>query len=189
MGLIDADVLIVDQITRLFRSDFDIHEGDQVVGHIATEGSGMARFFGGNRDFLVTEPDGTQVLRLRDVMNFLSRDTFEIVDGGDQPLGALRREFTMFAKRLTFVPADGGDPMEVKGSFFGYDYELSVRNEPVADISQRWGGLAQSLFGGQRYAVTFHPGASPRLRQIILGTVIAIDLLKAKDAAAASSSS
>ena len=114
MGLIDADALIIDQITRLFRSDFEIHEGDEVVGLITTQGSTMARMFGGNREFVITEPDGTQVLRLKDVMNFMSRDTYEVLDGADQPLGTLRREFTLFAKRVTFLPADGGDPLEVR---------------------------------------------------------------------------
>lgn len=189
MGLIDADALVIDQLTRLFRSDFEIHEGDEVVGRITTQGSTMARMFGGNREFEVTEPDGTQVLRLRDVMNFMSRDTYEVLDGADQPLGTLRREFTLFAKKVSFLPADGGDPLEVRGSFFGYDYSILVRDEPVAQISRRWAGLATSLFGGQRYAVTFLPGASPRLRQVILGTVIAIDLMKAKDDGSAAASS
>lgn len=189
MGLIDADALIIDQVTRVFRRDFEIHEGDGVVGRISSHGTTMSRMFGSGREFLVTEPDGTQVLRLKDVMNFMSRDTYEIHDGADQLLGTLRREFTLFAKRVSFLPADGGDALDVRGSFFGYEYTITARNEPVAEISRRWSGLAAGLFGGQRYAVTFLPGAGPRLRQVILGTVIAIDLMRAKDAAAASSGS
>lgn len=189
MGLIDADVLIIDQVTKLLRTDFEIHEGDQVVGQITTLGNPLARMFGGHREFLVSEPDGTQVLRLKDVMNFMSRDTYEVLDGGDRSLGTLRREFTLVHKKLSFVPADGGDPLEVRGSFFGHEYTIAVRNEAVAQISRRWAGLAQSLLGGQRYAVTFLPGAGPRLRQIILGTVVAIDLVRAKDAGSAAATS
>lgn len=189
MGLIDADALVIDQITRLFRSDFEIHEGEEVVGLITTEGSTMARMFGGNREFVVTEPDGTQVLRLQDVMNFMSRDTYEVLDGADRPLGTLRREFTLFSKRVSFLPADSGDPLEIRGSFLGYDYSIMCGQEPVARISRQWVGLAASLMGGQRYAVTFLPGAGPRLRQIILGTVIAIDLMKTKDDGSAAASS
>lgn len=189
MGLIDADALIIDQVARLFRSDFEIHEGDEVVGLITTQGSTMARMVGGHREFVVTEPDGTQVLRLKDVMNFMSRDTYEVLDGADQPLGTLRREFAMFSKRVTFLPADDGDPLEVRGSFLGLDYSIMVRDEPVARISRRWAGLGASLLGGQRYALTFLPGAGPRLRQVILGTVVAVDLMRAKDDSSAAASS
>lgn len=182
-------MLIIDQVTKLFRTDFEIHEGDEVVGQITTLGSPMARLFGGHREFLVSEPDGTQVLRLKDVMNFMSRDTFEVLDGADRSLGTLRREFTLVHKKMSFIPVDGGDRLEVRGSFFGHEYAIAVRNEPVAQISRLWAGLTQSLIGGQRYAVTFLPGASPRLRQIILGTVIAIDLVRAKDAGSAAATS
>lgn len=189
MGLIDAEVLVIDQVTRIFRNDFDIREGEEVVGRITTEGSAMTRMFQGNRELVVTEPDGTQVLRLKDVMNFLSRDTYEILDGADRPLGTLRRELTLFARRVSFLPADDGDPLEVRGSFLGLDYSILCRDEPVARISREWAGLAASLLGGDRYAVTFLPGADARLRQVILGTVVAIDLMRAKDDGSAAASS
>ena len=69
--------------------------------------------------------------------------------------------------------------MDVRGNFWGYDYEIVVSNESVAQISKRVRGL-RSLFAS-RYAVTFGPGVGARLRQVILGTVIAIDLMKAKE--------
>lgn len=125
------------------------------------------------------------MLRLVDVMN-LGRDTYELEDAGGRPLGTLRREWTMFTKRITFLPADGGEGLEVRGNFWGYDYEILVNNEPVAQISQKWQGL-RALFA-HRYAVAFGPVVGARLRQVILGTVIAIDLMKAKDRRSAASS-
>lgn len=186
MGLLDAQQLVIDQVTTIFRSDFDITENNEVVGHITTEGGLASRLFAGHREFTVTDFAGTPVLRLVDVMNF-GRDTFEVADGSGQPLGTIRREISLFKKRISFTPADGGPALEVHGSFWDYSYSIEVTREPMASISQQWGGLARALMGGQRYAVTFTPATDARLRQIILGVVIAIDLMKAKDSSSAAS--
>lgn len=183
----DAQQLVIDQVTSVFRNDFDVYENNEVVGHITTEGGLASRLFAGNREFTVTEFDGTPVLRLMDVLN-LGRDTYEIADGTGAYLGTIRREITFLRKRITFIPADGGLPLEVHGSFWDYDYSIEVNREEMATISQRWAGLARALMGGQRYAVTFAHTSDPRLRQVILGVVIAIDLMKAKDRRSAASS-
>lgn len=187
MGLIDAQELVIDRVTSVFRNDFDIYEHHEVVGHITTEGGLASRLLAGNREFTVTEFDGTPVLRLVDVVNF-GRDTYELTDAGGQPLGTIRRELSFLTKRITFTPADGGVPLEVRGSFWDYDYAIEVNREPMASISQRWGGLANALLGGKRYAVSFTHTSDARLRQVILGVVVAIDLMKAKDSRSGSSS-
>lgn len=184
----DAQQLVIDQVTSVFRNDFDVYENNEVVGHITTEGGLASRLFAGNREFTVTEFDGTPVLRLMDVLN-LGRDTYEIADGTGAYLGTIRREITFLRKRITFIPADGGLPLEVHGSFWDYDYTIEVNREPMASISQQWGGLGQALMGRKQYLASFTHTSDPRLRQVILGVVVAIDLMKAKDSAAAASSS
>lgn len=188
MGLIDARELVLDQVTSLFKNDFEIFENNEVVGRITTQGGLGSRLLMGNREFLVTELDGAPVLRLVDVVNF-GRDTYELHDASGALLGTLRREITFLRKRITFLPADAGDGLEVQGNFWGYDYQILVRNEPMAQVSQKWAGLGRALLGGQRYAVSLAHTSDPRLRQVILGVVIAIDLMKAKDRAGAAASS
>lgn len=178
MGLLDADSLIIDKVSGVFGGDFDISEGDTVVGHIRTESGRVSRLFTGHRQLRVSEVDGTQVLRLNDVMNFLSRDTFEIVDGGDRRLGVVRRELPLFSRRVTFLPEDGVDPLQVQR--WRSRYRLTVHNEPVARVSTWGNGMRRGLLPSTTYVVSFQPGAGPRLRQVILGTVIALELLRTK---------
>lgn len=188
MGLLDAQQLVIDRVISVFRSDFEITEHNEVVGHIVTEGGMAARFFTGNREFSLTDHAGALVLRIVDVPNF-GRDTYELSAADGRPLGTIRREISFLKKRISFLPADGGVPLEVHGSFWDYDYTIEVNREPMASISQQWGGLGQALMGRKQYLASFTHTSDPRLRQVILGVVVAIDLMKAKDSAAAASSS
>lgn len=186
MGLIDAQTLVIDQIASLTREDFAIHENGEQVGWIHTGGDAFSRFFTGAREFTVTEMDGTPVLELTDEWSF-GRDTYQLRDGGGATLGTIRREISFLKKRVSFLPADGAAPVEVEGSAFSYEYAIYVTGEQVAEVSRGYQGIAGALFGADRYAVTFGPGVDPRLRQIIIGTVVAIDVMRRKDSRRSSS--
>ena len=59
-------------------------------------------------------------------------------------------------------------------------YRLTVHNEPVARVSTWGNGMRRGLLPSTTYVVSFQPGAGPRLRQVVLGTVIALELLRTK---------
>ena len=79
--------------------------------------------------------------------------------------------------------------MESKGSFS--DRELNITSNRsgnvVAQASRERVGFAEALRGHDRY-VLHVPSLSPELRLAILGTVVALDMMRAKEEAAAASS-
>lgn len=188
MALLDADVMVLDQVTSFMRNDFAINAADGAqVGSIHTEGSAMSRMFLGSRKLAVHDADSSVVVRLDDVMT-MGRDRFSILDGEGREFATLVKEFTFFRKRLSLM-LSSGEQLDVQGDLFDFDYQITGSGGLAAQVSRRWPGLGASLLGRDRYVLSLTPGLLPHLRAAVVATVIALDLIRQKDSNAASSSS
>ena len=78
----------------------------------------------------------------------------------------------------------------VEGDFFSREFNVvdADDEEIVAQASRERAGFAKALLGHDRYALYYPADTSPDRRLAILGGMIALDLMRAKDASSAASS-
>lgn len=187
MPLVDENTLILQQVKSLLSNDFDILNTDgSPIATIHTEGSAMSRMFLGSRELTVLE-EGRPVLRIADPANFMSRDSYTVSDGAGAQLAVLTKEFALFTTKVGIQLSDG-TVLNCNGSLFGYDFTISQGERIAARISRQMPGIAHALMGHDRYVLSMDAALSPTYRGALIGTVIAIDLIRAKQAARASSS-
>ena len=180
MTLLETDLLVMDQVRTFMANDFAVHDAAGArIGEIRTQGSALSRMFLGSRQLSVHDADGSPVVLLDDVMTF-GRDRFALLDGEQQPLGEVVKEFTFFSKRLTIRLADG-QALDVEGRMFDVDFRVSGPGGAVAQVSRQWAGLAAGLLGRSRYVLSFAPGVPAPMRAAVIGAVVAIDLIRAKE--------
>lgn len=186
MPLVDENTLILQQVKSLLRDDFDILDADgSPIATIHTEGSAMSRMFLGSRELTVLE-DGRPVLRISDPANFMSRDSYTVSDGAGARLAVLTKEFALFTTRVGIQLSDG-TVLNCKGSLFGYDFAIRHNERIAARISRQMPGIAHALMGHDRYVLSMDDALPPAYRGTLIGTVIAIDLIHAKQTARANS--
>lgn len=179
-SLLTEPVLVMRQLSTLMSNNFDIRDAHgEVVGAVTTSGSVGSRMFLGSRNLAVTEADGRPVLTVTDTVN-IGRDTFELADAHDQPLAHLRRRFTFLRRRVDMHLADG-TVVELHGNAFDFNFEFRIGELVPARVSREWPGLGNALFGRSTYTVTFDSSAPPRVRTAVIGGVVALDLMRAKD--------
>ncbi|BAU97291.1 scramblase [Corynebacterium suranareeae] len=174
------DTLIVQQITSFLSNDFEIYnpEGDVVI-RIKTEGSLGSRLVKGDRRFTLEDAFGTPLMQVRDPMNFV-RDTYEIDDANGTPIAHVRKRFTFFNKRMD-IELPGGSVIEMHGNFLGFDFEFRMGDRIPAHVSRKWSGAAKGFLGRSTYAVNFDAEAPEDIRKVIIGAMIALDLIRAKE--------
>lgn len=125
---------------------------------------------------------------LHDPFNW-GRDTFSITLPDGQPLAHLRKQFSMFRKRISLALGDG-TPLEVTGSFWDRDFEISdTAGNPMARADRKRRTLSEAFLGQDRYQINLTPGLAPGPRLAILAAIIAVDLIRDKEDNAAASSS
>lgn len=182
MALLEQNVLILDQVRGFMSNDFTIMDmHGQPAGYIHTEGSGMSRFFMGNRQFTVTDVDGQPMLRLDDVMSW-GRDRMNVMAPDGQLLAELVRRFSFLKRRVSLQLANG-QTLELTGSSM-FDHDFAISGESmgeVARVSRSYSGIGQALLGRERYVLEFMPAVEPWLRAAIIGAVIGLDLMREKD--------
>lgn len=179
MGLLQHDTLVIDQVTNVMSNDFAISDADgQQVGSIRTEGNALKRMFLGSRRLLVLDDDGTALLRLEDTMT-LGRDRMEITDGDGRPLASLVKRMSFLKSRITVVVDD--TELDLTGNMWGFDFTMSGPRGELATVARSWSGLGKALLGHSRYVVRLTPGVPARERQAVLGSVIALDLIREKE--------
>lgn len=180
MTLLTDNTLVFQQVTAMMTNDFAIHDADGgVVGRIETHGSLGSLLTKGSRHFTVRDVDEQPVLVVRDPFNFV-RDTFELEHPDGSALGQVKKRFAFFNQRLDTTLASG-EVIELKGNLLGLDFDLRVQGEVVAGVSRKWAGLAKGLLGRSTYALTFEPDTPVEIRKAIIGTMIALDLVRHKD--------
>lgn len=126
------------------------------------------------KQFTITKPDGTLVSRIKKVM-------FQIFPKFDVTLAAgsrfqIRKEFTIFKPRYQIEHFG----LEIQGNFWDMDFELQHNGVPVAQISQEWFKINST------YNIDVY---DDKYADAVISLVIAIDYVKAQQAAASSASS
>lgn len=182
VGLLDQDLLVLQQIRSGFSAEFDIlDDRERVVGTVGGTEGGARRFFLGPREFDVLDADGRRLAHVSDVRDFW-RDTYEIVRGDGSMLATVTRKMGFFSRRFSITLSTGEEFM-VEGDFLSREFDVVDANGGgvVAQASRERAGFAKALFGHDRYALYYPAGTSPDRRLAILGGMIALDLMRAKD--------
>ena len=190
-SLLNHDLLVVQQTRAGASTEFNIEDAQgALIGLIScTQKSGVRQFFGGAREFDLLEADGTRLAHLSDDRK-IWRDTYTLLRADGSQLATVSKQAKLFSRRITTTLTTGEELLvESKGNFS--DRELNIaRNRSgngVAQASRERVGCAEALRGHDRY-VLHVPSLSPELRLAILGTVVALDMMRAKEEAAAASS-
>ena len=190
-SLLNHDLLVVQQTRAGASTEFNIEDAQgALIGLVScTQKSGVRQFFGGAREFDLLEADGTRLAHLSDDRK-IWRDTYTLLRADGSQLATVSKQAKLFSRRITTTLTTGEELLvESKGSFS--DRELNITSNRsgnvVAQASRERGGFAEALRGHDRY-VLHVPSLSPELRLAILGTVVALDMMRAKEEAAAASS-
>ena len=179
--LAHTDVLHMQQTTSFMANDFEITDGeDRPVLRVRTTGSGASRFIMGNRSFVFEDAETGRVLFAFEDVLTLGRDRMSMVDAEGLPLAHLRRETAFFRTRITGAVLDGTE-LEIVGNVWGMSFEVHARGRQIATVERRWAGLGHGLLGRSRYEVRLDPAMPPLVRCAVVGTVLALDLMRAKD--------
>ena len=101
-------------------------------------------------------------------------------------LATVARQVAFFSRRFSIALSTGEEFM-VEGNFFDREFNVVNTNGggAVAQVSRERAGFAKAFLGHDRYALYYPPGTSPDRRLAILGSMIALDLMRAKDAQSA----
>lgn len=115
------------------------------------------------------------------VISEITKKTFSLlpkffveIDGEEEV--TIAKELTLFKPRYTI----SAKAIDVQGDWWDMDFEVQKNDEKVAEINKRW------LSWGDTYEVAVF---NEKLEELIISLVIAIDCVKADEAAAASSAS
>lgn len=180
MGILDHDVVVMDQVRSFLSNDFAVHDAHGgVIGRLHTEGGAGSRMLMGTRDLALVDTDGTLLVKVHDIPN-LGLDRFELRDPYGALVGQVVKEFTFFSKSLR-VELGVGAVLTLSGSLFDHEFTALGPGGQAARVSRHWPGVAQALLGRERYVVAMTPGVPPIERVGVLGAVIALDLVRAKD--------
>ncbi len=187
-GLLHQDLLILQQFRNGLSPEFNIlDDQEQVVGMVGGTESGARQFLLGPREFDVLDADGRRLAHISDVRDFW-RDTYEIMRGDGSMLAIVTRKLGFFSHRFS-IELSTGEVFMVEGDFFGREFNVvdAVAEEIVAQASRERAGFVKAFLGHDRYALRYPAGTSPEWRLAILGGMIALDLMRAKDASSAAS--
>ncbi|WP_257476824.1 LURP-one-related/scramblase family protein [Acidipropionibacterium jensenii] len=180
MALVDQNVLILQQIRSFLRNDFAILDASGAqIASIHTEGSGASRALAGARDLTVLE-NGYPVLRISDPPNLFSRDTYTVSDGNGLSMATITKEFSVLSRKLRVELSDGS-VLQCAGSLFGLEFTISQGQAVAARVARRMPGLSAALMGHDRYLLQLAPDLPPLHRGAMIGTVVTIDLIRAKE--------
>ncbi|GAX46744.1 LURP-one-related/scramblase family protein [Pseudolactococcus reticulitermitis] len=126
------------------------------------------------KQFIISKPDGTQVSHIKKVMfQILPKFDVTLADGS---VFRIAKELTLFKPRYRIEHFG----LEVQGNFWDMDFELRHNGVPVAQISQEWFKINS----------TYHIDVyDDQYADAVISLVIAIDYVKAQQAAASSASS
>ncbi len=177
--LLTHDVVAMQQITTVLSNEFDILDASGgVIGRVVGTDSLGARLFTGPREFTLHEADGTPLLGIHDVPDF-GLDTFALTrpDGGT--VATLTKRLALFQTVVDVTAADGSQ-LSLSGNFWDFEFSILQWAVPVATVTRDWADLGEFFLGHTRYAVVFSAGAPTGTHLTVLGTVVALDLIRRK---------
>ncbi|MDY3048226.1 MAG: hypothetical protein SOR40_00385 [Rothia sp. (in: high G+C Gram-positive bacteria)] len=179
-ALLTENTLIVQQTRSLMSNDFSLYRSDgQLLGQVLTTGSMAGRFLAGNRSFDLVDQQGNLLIKIYDPFDF-GLDRYEIHNPDGSLFAQVQKQFSFMHKRLLIQMP--GLSLDLEGSLFEYDFAIRTKGHLAAQVSRQWGGLIAGLRGKSRYQVSFDPVAPEPVRLAILGGLVALDLIRAKDA-------
>ena len=114
----------------------------------------------------------------RNEVALITKKTFSFlpqffVDVNGKQVLTIKKEFSFFKAKYT-IDAAG---MEVQGDWWDMDFDVLQHGEVIGSVSKEW------FTWGDSYQVTVHKEA---MEEIMIAIVVAIDCVKADEAAAAS---
>lgn len=188
MSLLDLDTLVVDQITSFMSNDFAIRDvAGREVGQVVTRGSALERMLAGSRQLDILDGDGTVLLQVDDQPNF-GRDRMYLLDADGREVGEVVKQFTFFSKWLT-TTLSNGDTYDLQGQLFEYDFQVKGPTGLVATVARDHAGIGAWFLGHNRYVVQFAALLPDHTKASVLGTIVALDLMRAKENRNAAASS
>lgn len=183
-----ADAFVLQQTSSLNSNNFVItDEVGEDVARVETKGSALGRFLMGSRSLDITTLDGDVLLRVKDSIS-IGRDRFVLEDAEGVEVARLVRRLT-FVRTAVKAEIPDGPTLSLTGNLWGLDFSIDADGETVASVGRAWAGIARGLLGHSRYAVRFEEGVEPGLRLVVLGVVVALDLMRRKDDAKRAASS
>lgn len=179
MSVLASNALIFQQTTNVSRNDFAIldAESQQQVAHVETGGSTLGRMFTGARELYVYDGPGNPLIHVSDTMTF-GRDRLMVYEADGSTLAAVVKQLTFFKMHITIDL--GGEELELVGNFRGLDFQIVAPYGELASVTRQWSGFANSMFGKSTYLLQLHPGLDDTRRKAVIGSVLALDLLRAK---------
>jgi uncharacterized protein YxjI len=178
-SLTGQNELSIQQVTGFMSNDFAIEDGQgRPVASIRTTGSAASRFFAGSRQFEITDLSGVVLFQVHDPMTW-GRDRYRVTAPDGSPIAELVRRTTFFTTSVQASVVDGTE-LRLEGNFLDHSYRLLAGEQVVAVVDRTWAGLGKALLGHSRYALRLDPAMPVLVRYAVIGSVIALDLIRDK---------
>ena len=179
MSSLMNDVLVFQQTRNLVRNDFAIMDAHgQQVGHVETGGSTLGRMLKGSRELTVFDGPERPVIRVKDTMN-LGRDRMEILDAGGGPLASLVKRLSLFRTRISLDLQ--GERIDLEGNIWGFEFQLTGPHGVMGTVSREWSGMGNAFMGMSTYSLRLAQNLTVPQRYALIGAVLALDLIRAKE--------
>lgn len=178
MSIFNQDVLVFQQTKNISKNDFAILDGSGgQVAHVETGGSALGRMFAGARQLTVFDGPDNPVVQVKDTMT-MGRDRFEILDGQSVPLASLVKRVTFFKTRVTISMQ--GEELDLLGSVWDFNFQITGSIGEMASVTREWSGMGNALLGKSTYALQIASHLNVGQRQAVIGSVLALDLIREK---------
>ncbi|WP_404288236.1 LURP-one-related/scramblase family protein [Glutamicibacter arilaitensis] len=178
MTIFAQDLLVFQQTKNISRNDFAIMDGaGGQIAHVETGGSALGRMFAGARQLTVFDGPDNPVIQVKDTMT-MGRDRFEISDGQGAPLASLVKRVTFFKTRVTMSMQ--GEELDLLGSVWDFDFQITGPGGVLGTVTREWSGMGNALMGKSTYALKLAENLTTQQRQAIIGSVLALDLIREK---------
>lgn len=178
MTIFNQNTLIFQQTKNFSKNDFAILDpsGTQIA-HVDTGGSTLGRMFVGARELTVFDGPDNPVIVVKDTMT-MGRDRFEILDGNGSPLASLVKRITFFKTKVSISML--GEELELLGSIWDFDFQITGPGGVLGTVTREWSGMGNALMGKSTYAVRLVENLTMQQRQAVIGSVLALDLIREK---------
>lgn len=179
MSSLMNDVLVFQQTRNLVKNDFAImDEQGQQVGHVETGGSTLGRLLKGPRELTVFDGPERPVIRVKDTMT-LGRERMEILDATGAPLASLVKRISFFRTRISLDLQ--GEEIDLQGDIWGFEFQISGPSGVMGAVSREWSGVGNAFLGMSTYALRLAQHLTATQRHALIGAVLALDLIRAKE--------
>ncbi|MFW0112552.1 LURP-one-related/scramblase family protein [Rothia sp. P5766] len=177
--LLTENSLVIQQTRSFLSNDFALEdERGMVLGRVHTTGSLAVNFLKGNRSFDLVDDRGQPLLTIRDPFD-LGLDRYELYKPDGSFFAHVQKHFSFLTKRLSIELPQL--TLNLEGNLLEYSFNIMAGSTVAAQVSRQWGGLTSAIRGKSRYGVHLDPVAPAEVRLAIIGALVALDLIRAKD--------